>query len=263
MAKLKNNTIDMLIRKPLPNEDKGKKKLKNENNNELTRKTLITKDKAKVKAYADSLDAYNKGEKIYNNFLNYSDKNNLMLSKYNNSWTDNDGVTYNNEYLPVEEINKKLIPKDAYDFKGQIVDGFYIPIDKKGKITSKKTADELEDFFNKQYYSKAYRYKKPIQPYEYQKEDIINPIKSIGQKEINIEEERVNPIELKNKKVSVKEPEHFLDISEPNGKGTKRMYFDTREELENFQKENPMLKTGSFSRAKIKPEVLEILKKKK
>jgi hypothetical protein len=41
------------------------------------------------------------------------------------------------------------------------------------------------------------------------------------------------------------------------------MYFESREELENFQKENPMLKTGSFSRAKIKPEILEILKKKK
>jgi hypothetical protein len=244
-------------------------KLKKETVESIKRNPIYTKDKGKVKAYADSLDAYNKGEKIYNNFLNYSDKNNLMLSKYNNSWTDNDGVTYNNEYLPVKEINKKLMPKDAYDFTGQIINGVYIPIDKKGKITSKKTADELEDFFKKQYnskfqwyyHSKAYRYKKPIQPYEYQKEDIINPIKSIGQKEIDVQEEGVNPVQLKNKKVSAEEPEHFLDISEPDGKGTKRMYFESRKELENFQKENPMLKTGSFSRAKVKPEVLEILKK--
>ena len=61
----------------------------------------------------------------------------------------------------------------------------------------------------------------------------------------------------------MKEPEHFLDISEPDGKGTQRIYFDTRKQLEAFQKESPMLKTGSFSRAKIKPEVLEILKNKK
>jgi hypothetical protein len=91
-------------------------------------------------------------------------------------------------------------------------------------------------------------------------------LKTIASKKLeneSIEKNSIHPIELKNKKVNVNEPENFLDISEPDGKGTKRMYFDTREELEKFQKENPMLKTGSFSRAKIKPEVLEILKKKK
>ena len=106
-------------------------------------------------------------------------------------------------------------------------------------------------------------YKKPIQPYMLPKDE-LNKITSKG---IVSEDEEVELPELyktKNQKVNVKEPsEHFLDISEPDGKGTQRIYFDTRKQLDAFQKESPMLKTGSFSRAKIKPEVLEILKKKK
>lgn len=236
MAKLKNNTIDMLIRKPLPNEDKGKKKLKNENNNELTRKTLITKDKAKVKAYADSLDAYNKTKDIEN--PKYYEKGSEP-SWY--TWKGND-----------RDILNKFMKKNNIDLNYE----YY----RTNKFPGKVQPIEVGDFGEGMAYP---IYKKPVQPYQLLEDEIINPISSIDSKEINIEEEGVNPVEFKNKKVSVKEPEHFLDISEPNGKGTKRMYFDTREELENFQKENPMLKTGSFSRAKIKPEVLEILKKKK
>lgn len=106
-------------------------------------------------------------------------------------------------------------------------------------------------------------YKNPIQPYMLPKDE-LNKIPSKG---IFSEDEEIELPEVyktNNQKVNVKEPsEHFLDISEPDGKGTRRIYFDTRKKLEAFQKENPMLKTGSFSRAKIKPEVLEILKKKK
>jgi hypothetical protein len=105
-------------------------------------------------------------------------------------------------------------------------------------------------------------YKKPVQPYMLPKDE-LNKIQSKGVVE-NDEIEGPELVSLKNEKINVKEPsEHFLDISDPDGKETKRMYFDTRKQLEDFQKENPMLKTGSFSRAMIDPRILEILKKKK
>jgi hypothetical protein len=250
-------------------------KLKKETVESIKRNPIYTKDKGKVKAYADSLSTYNKGEKRYNDYKKFADENNLKFIKQNNTWTDSDGKVYNYEYFPFDEINKKLAPKDIYTFlwKGAEYErGKRIKI---GGAVDKNDNEVNEDLTKKLYlftsnysnsefgYNKAPRYNKPAQPYLLKEDEIINKVSPIGQKEIEIENEELSPVELKNKKVSVKEPEHFLDISEPDGKGTKRMYFESREELENFQKENPMLKTGSFSRAKIKPEVLEILKKKK
>jgi len=241
-------------------------KLKKETVESIKRNPINTKDKGKVKAYADSLDAYNKGEKIYNEFLQFANKNNLAFNKANDIFID-DGNNYVNEYYPIDKINKKLSPKEKYSFVWRRSDdNFDKAIDKNNNYVNEGIGNKLHSFLENYSFLPLYhapRYKKPVQPYLLKEDEIVNPIKSIGQKEINIEEEGVNPVQLKNKKVSAEEPEHFLDISEPDGKGTKRMYFETREELENFQKENPMLKTGSFSRAKIKPEVLEILKKKK
>ena len=201
-------------------------KLKKETVESIKRNPIYTTDMKKVKAYQDSLNAYNfhkkSDEDVLNAFrknMNYDDILKLIENKQNEE----------------KSIDKYMVREDGF-LK-------YKPLG-----------------YN--YYSRIVN--KPVQPYIYGLEKIeMNPIKSIEPNEIELENQELSPVQLKTKKVSVKEPEHFLDISEPNGKATKRMYFESREELENFQKENPMLKTGSFSRAKIKPEVLEILKKKK
>ena len=63
-------------------------KLNKETIKSLSRNPIYTKDKGEIKAYADSLDAYNKGEKIYNEFLQFANKNNLAFNKANDMFID-------------------------------------------------------------------------------------------------------------------------------------------------------------------------------
>jgi hypothetical protein len=250
-------------------------KLKKETVETLKRNPIYTKDKDKIKAYADSLSTYNKGEKRYNDYNKFADENNLKFFKQNNTWTDSNGKVYNYEYFPFDEINKKLAPKDIYTFlwKGAKYErGKKIKI---GGAVDKNDNEVNEDLTKKLYsftsnyansefgYNKAPRYNKPVQPYLLKEDEIIDKISPIEQKEIEIENQELSPVELKNKKVNVKEPEHWLDVTEPNGKGTQRMYFESKEEKETFMKENPMLRIGQNTTAKIKPEILQMLKNKK
>jgi len=202
-------------------------KIKKETIESLKHNPIYTTDIKKVKAYQDSLNAYNIHKKSDETISDAYKKN----------------MDYNDILKLIENTNKKE----------KSIDKYY-----------EKTKEGLTKYnpMGWDYFSAIVN--KPVQPYIYGSEKVeMNPIQSIKPNEIEIENQELSPVELKNKKVSVKEPEHFLDIAEPDGKGTKRMYFESREELENFQKENPMLKTGSFSRAKIKPEILEILINKK
>jgi hypothetical protein len=228
-------------------------KIKKETVDALSRKPILTTDMSKVKSYQDSLYAYNIGRKMDEEFLKFANKNDIRFVQ------DNDNIYKK----PIGEINKNLKPKSVGRF-------WYEGNDKRAQASgsfgqiSQEKENQLQDFLNKQIAKVAPYYDRPIQPYVYgfEKQE-LNPISPIGLKKTDFESEELSPIELKNKKISLKEPEHFLDISNPNGKGTQRIYFDTREELEDYQKENSMLKTGSFSRAKIDPKVLEVLKKKK
>jgi hypothetical protein len=228
-------------------------KIKKETVESIKRSPIYTTDMKKVKSYQDSLSAFNTGQKMWDDFLNFANKNDITF------------VGDDRAAKPVDKINKNLIPiGSGYFYYGKENNGRASDSREVNKEVSQETENKLQSFLNSQLAKYVPSYKKPIQPYLFGiDKQLINPITPIGQKEINIEEENISPVELKNKKVSVEEPEHFLDISEPDGKGTKRMYFESREELENFQKENPMLKTGSFSRAMIDPRILEILKKKK
>ena len=91
-------------------------------------------------------------------------------------------------------------------------------------------------------------YKEPVQPYMLLRDDLNN----IQSKGVGSEGEFIElPKRFKttNQKVSLKEPEHFLDVSKPDGSGIQRIYFNSKKELEDFDKENAMLRTGSFSRA--------------
>lgn len=218
-------------------------KIKKETVETLKRNPIYTTDMSKVKSYQDSLYAYDLNQK----HKDLSDKKaKYLLGK-----------------IKLSEDDERIFLKSVNDFKNKYMDsgGVY---DKKVKpyYVKDKKGDEVYDWI---YYDNDQklgipRVNKPVQPYVYgfEKQE-LNPIL----KKTDFESEELSPIELKNKKISLKEPEHFLDISNPNGKGTQRIYFDTREELEDYQKENSMLKTGSFSRAKIDPKVLEVLKKKK
>lgn len=222
-------------------------KLKKETVETLKRNPIYTTDFDKVKSYSDSLNAYNIGEEIYKNYLNYANKNNLKFDEW---------INYNK---PVSQVNENLIPKNVYGFwQNQ----YKRMADKNWGQTSEKTTEEARNFQKEQIALQAPRYKKPVQPYILEAQDL----ESIPSKEgfsnvddFGIEEMYKVPI----KKTTLKEPEHFLDVSEPNGKGTQRIYFDTKEEKEVFMRENPMLRIGQNSVAKIKPETLEYLKNKK
>jgi hypothetical protein len=230
MAKLKKETIDALSRKP-----------------------ILTTDMSKVKSYQDSLYAYNIGRKMREEFLKFANKNDITFVQ------DDDNIYKK----PIGKINKNLKPQsvarfwyDGNDQRAQI-SGYF------GQISQEKE-NQLQDFLSKQIAKVAPSYDRPIQPYVYGFEkQKLNPISPIASKEIDIENEELKPIELKNKKVSLKEPEHWLDITELNGKGTQRMYFESKEEKETFMKENPMLRIGQNTTAKLKPEILQMLKNKK
>lgn len=208
MAKLKKETIDALSRNP-----------------------IYTKDIDKVKAYQDSLYAYNANKKLKEHYANLV--KNLDFS--------GEGEKLGGEFLVKQQ------PFSKYFVRGK--DGYWI-----GEHNNR---GQKGAWFN------TYVVNKPIQPYILSKDELSE----IPSKGIVSENEEVKLPEIykaKNQKVNLEEPsEHFLDVSEPNGEGTQRIYFDTRKQLEDFQKENPMLKTGSFSRAKINPKVLEVLKNKK
>jgi hypothetical protein len=244
-------------------------KLKKETVETLKRNPIYTTDFNKIKSYQDSLNAYSKGEEIYNKFFQFANKNNLPLNKINNFIRENDFGGYGYAYLPIDKINKNIPPKELYSFDRLIDLNFkndLVALDKNKKRVSQQVNNKLDSLLNSYrflpYGELLPRYEQPIQPYMLPKDE-LNKIQSKGVVE-NDEIEGPELVSLKNEKINVKEPsEHFLDISEPNGKETKRMYFDTRKQLEDFQKENPMLKTGSFSRAMIDPRILEILKKKK
>jgi hypothetical protein len=246
MARLKEKTIQVLQNKP-----------------------IYTNDFNKIRKYQDSLDAYNSAIDMENALIEWnknkttSNKNKYLKAKDNN---------YNHF---VSEYDSKFydeLKKSGYNYINSpthLQTSYFYPDlktpydSRKGKgIGDSSTASYILAASGSNAGDALFPFQKPVQPYIRTKEE-IKPISPIEQKEIDIEEEGIKPVELKNKKVSVEEPEHFLDISDPSGKGTKRMYFESREELENFQKENPMLKTGSFSRAMIDPRILEILKKKK
>lgn len=220
-------------------------KIKKETVDALSRKPILTTDMSKVKSYQDSLYAYNL-DKQFEDVLRNVVKNSSNVNERKNDKLLNN---FENKYFNSDIWGKKVVPYFVKDKNGNEIDDLRI------------------DLGNFSLGSRLVN--KPVQPYVYgfEKQE-LNPISPIGLKKTDFESEELSPIELspielKNKKVSLKEPEHFLDISNPDGKGTQRIYFDTREELEEYQKENPMLKTGSFSRAKIDPKVLEVLKNKK
>lgn len=215
-------------------------KIKKETVDALSRKPILTTDMSKVKSYQDSLYAYNL-DKQFEDVLRNVVKNSSNVNERKNDKLLND---FENKYFDSDIWYKKVVPYFVKDKNGNEIDDLRIDL---GNLS---LGSRLVN--------------KPVQPYAYDfDKQQMSPISPIGLKKTDFESEELSPIELKNKKVSLKEPEHFLDISNPNGKGTQRIYFESREELEDYQKENPMLKTGSFSRAKIDPKVLEVLKNKK
>lgn len=214
-------------------------KIKKETVDALSRKPILTTDMSKVKSYQDSLYAYNLSQQMKNLYS----KGIIRSSDFDESTYKKSLDDFYNKYVRSGVYNEKVLP-----------------------YAVKKNGSYTYDWINYTDNNKSgiLKVNKPIQPYVYGFErQELNPISPIGLKKTDFESEELSPIELKNKKVSLKEPEHWLDITEPNGKGTQRMYFDSKEEKEAFMKENPMLRIGQNSVAKIRPETLEYLKNKK
>jgi hypothetical protein len=246
MARLKEKTIQVLQNKP-----------------------IYTNDFNKIRKYQDSLDAYNSAIDMENALIEWN-KNKTTLNK--NKYLKAKDNNYNHFLSEYDSKFYDELKKRGYNYinsPSSLQTSYFYPDletpydSRKGKgIGDNSTASYILAASGSNAGDALFPFQKPVQPYIRTKEE-INPISPIAKKEIDIEEEGIKPVELKNKKVSVEEPEHWLDITEPNGKESKRMYFESKEEKESFLKDNPMLRIGQNTVAKIKTETLEYLKKKK
>lgn len=298
MAKLKKETVETLKRNPIYTTDLNKIKSYQDSLNLY--KAMQMQDKLMGSSTWDEVRAERlKGKPYKTTTWNVEDENGLPLKDLRGNYIYNKVGPYKEitriakgkdigkdvpqhpEWWEYNKLKEKRAEGDDYKSEKHMKDGWLVSQEDLNLIKYYKslgfTDNEImyhssPDVVNPKiksigtYYdgnALSPIYKKPIQPYMLAKDE-LNKIPSKGVVSENEEVELPELYKTKNQKVNVKEPsEHFLDISEPDGKGTQRVYFDTRKQLEAFQKESPMLKTGSFSRAKLKPEILQMLKNKK